>query len=68
MWRGPASPKTLQAVGVAFGDFDNDGDVDILIMNMNEPVLLRNDVSGGGRWLKVKLIGTKSNARAIGAV
>jgi len=53
---------------VAFGDFDNDGDMDILIMNVNEPPsLLRNDVSGGGHWLKVGLIGTKSNRSAIGA-
>ena len=54
--------------GCAFGDFDNDGDVDVLIINMNEPPsLLRNDVTGGGHWLKVKLIGVKSNRSAIGA-
>jgi hypothetical protein len=54
--------------GCAFGDFDNDGDVDILIMNMNEPPsLLRNDVSGSGHWLKVLLVGVKSNRSAIGA-
>jgi len=54
--------------GCAFGDFDNDGDVDVLIVNLNEPPsLLRNDVTGGGRWLKVKLIGTKSNRSSIGA-
>jgi hypothetical protein len=42
---------------LAFGDFDNDGGMDILIMNVNEPPsLLRNDVSGGGHWLKVNLI------------
>ncbi len=53
---------------MAFGDFDNDGDMDILIMNINEPPsLLRNDASGGGHWLKVKLVGTKSNRSAIGA-
>ena len=46
--------------GCAFGDFDNDGDVDILVMNMNEPPsLLRNDVSGDGHWLKVKLVGAQ---------
>jgi hypothetical protein len=55
--------------GVAFGDFDNDGDLDILIMNINEPPsLLRNDVSGSAHWLKVKLVGTHSNKSAIGAV
>jgi hypothetical protein len=54
--------------GAAFGDFDNDGDMDILIMNMNEPPsLLRNDTSGAGHWLKVKLLGVKSNRSAIGA-
>jgi enediyne biosynthesis protein E4 len=54
--------------GCAFGDFDNDGDVDVLVMNMNEPPsLLRNDVSGNGHWLKVLLVGVKSNCSAIGA-
>jgi hypothetical protein len=54
--------------GAAFGDFDNDGDVDILIMNMNEPPsLLRNDVKGGNHWLKVLLNGVASNRSAIGA-
>jgi hypothetical protein len=54
--------------GCAFGDFDNDGDVDVLVMNMNEPPsLLRNDVSGDGHWLKVLLSGVRSNRSAIGA-
>jgi hypothetical protein len=53
--------------GCAFGDFDNDGDMDILVMNMNEPPsLLRNDVSGSHHWLKVLLLGTKTNRSAIG--
>jgi len=53
--------------GCAFGDFDNDGDIDILIMNLNEPPsLLRNDISGHNHWIKVKLVGTKSNRSAIG--
>ncbi|HXJ37839.1 MAG TPA: CRTAC1 family protein, partial [Bryobacteraceae bacterium] len=51
-----------------FGDFDNDGDIDIVIVNMNEPPsLLRNDMTGNNHWLKVKLIGVKSNRSAIGA-
>jgi enediyne biosynthesis protein E4 len=54
--------------GCAFGDFDNDGDMDILVMNMNEPPsLLRNDVSGGHHWLKVLLVGVQTNRSAIGS-
>jgi enediyne biosynthesis protein E4 len=54
--------------GAAFGDFDNDGDIDVLIMNMNEPPsLLRNDVAGSRHWLKVQLVGVQSNRSAIGS-
>jgi hypothetical protein len=54
--------------GCAFGDFDNDGDLDVLIINMNEPPsLLRNDLKVKQNWLKVKLEGVKSNRSAIGA-
>jgi hypothetical protein len=63
---GVAAPHCSR--GCAFGDFDNDGDIDVLIVNLNEPPsLLRNDVSGNNHWLKVKLIGVKSNRGAIGA-
>jgi hypothetical protein len=65
---GPGVSAEHCGRGCAFGDFDNDGDLDILIINLNEPPsLLRNDVRGNGRWLKVKLIGTESNRSAIGA-
>jgi len=65
---GPALSATHNSRGCAFGDFDNDGDLDILIINLNEPPsLLRNDVAPGNHWLKVKLLGTKSNRSAIGA-
>ena len=65
---GPGVMEAHSSRGAAFGDFDNDGDVDILIVNLNEaPSLLRNDVSGPDRWLKVKLEGTVSNRSAIGA-
>jgi hypothetical protein len=54
--------------GVAFGDFDNDGDMDVLIMNRNEPPsLLRNDAPTANNWLKIRLEGTTSNRSAIGA-
>jgi hypothetical protein len=54
--------------GCAFGDFDNDGDLDILVMNQNEaPSLIRNDAPKGNYWLKVRLEGTKSNRSAIGS-
>lgn len=54
--------------GCAFGDFDNDGDMDVLIMNLNEPPsLLRNDLAGKNRWIKLKLVTGKANRSAIGA-
>jgi len=65
---GPGVTEAHCSRGCAFGDFDNDGDLDILIVNLNEPPsLLRNDVTGKHNWLKVKLEGVKSNRSGVGA-
>jgi len=65
---GPGVAESHSSRGAAFGDFDNDGDVDILLVNLNEPPsLLRNDSKHIGHWLKVQLEGTASNRGAIGA-
>jgi len=64
---GPGVTEAHSSRGAAFGDFDNDGDMDILIVNLNEPPsLLRNDLRGTDHWLKVLLVGTASNRSAIG--
>ena len=54
--------------GVAYGDFDNDGDLDILMTtNGGQAFLYRNDLANGNRSLRLRLIGSKSNRDAIGA-
>jgi hypothetical protein len=54
--------------GCAFGDIDNDGDIDVVINNLDgPPTILRNDRGNRQNWLRVKCIGTKSNRSAIGA-
>ena len=64
----PGLAATHVSRGCAFGDFDNDGDLDVLVMNQNEPPsLLRNDAPPGNHWIKIRLHGTRSNRSAIGA-
>ena len=64
---GFGTPRVAR--GLACGDFDNDGDVDLLATTNQGPALLyRNDVSNGNRSLRLHLTGTKSNRDAIGAV
>jgi hypothetical protein len=65
---GGAVVEPTTARGAAFGDFDNDGDIDVLINPVNAfPELLRAESNGRNNWLKLKLVGTKSNRSAIGS-
>jgi hypothetical protein len=65
---GPIFSKPLAARGMALGDFDNDGSVDVLIaINNGAPILLRNNAGRQNHWLGLRLIGRKSNIDAVGA-
>jgi len=65
---GPAFLRGYAARGMAIGDFDNDGAVDVLIsVNNAAPLLLKNNAAAGNHWLGVKLVGTKCNIDAVGA-
>ena len=65
---GPAFAKDLSARGLAVGDFNNDGRVDVLIgVNGGAPVLLQNQAGGANHWLGIKLQGVASNRDAVGA-
>jgi enediyne biosynthesis protein E4 len=65
---GPYFATNHVARGAAFGDFDNDGDIDIVVNHKDgAPALLRNDTPTDNRWLRLELVGTRSNRDAIGA-
>jgi len=65
---GPVFSKPLSSRGLAIGDFNNDGAVDVLVsVNDDAPVLLRNNVGSQNHWLGLTLVGRKSNRDAVGA-
>jgi enediyne biosynthesis protein E4 len=65
---GPIFSETFAARGLAIGDFNNDGAIDVLISNNDAaPVILRNNLGAKNNWLGIKLVGRKSNIDAIGA-
>ena len=65
---GPIFSQPLAARGMALGDFDNNGSVDVLIaINNGAPILLRNNAGTQNHWLGLNLVGKKSNPDAIGA-
>lgn len=66
---GPGATTPRSSRGAAFSDFDRDGDVDVLVMNMNEPPsLLRNDYRGANAWIAIELEGVKSSRDGLGAI
>ena len=65
---GPVFQKDFSARGLAVGDYDNDGALDVIIgVNGGPPVLLKNNAAAGNHWLGLKLEGTTCNRDAIGA-
>jgi hypothetical protein len=66
---GPAFRRPAAGRGAAFGDLDNDGDLDIVVANLDgPPTLLRNDGGNANHWVAVKLRGTRSSRQGIGAI
>ena len=65
---GAVFDVTETSRGAAFGDIDNDGDIDILVSNSNGPLrLLRNEVGSRQSWVSLRLVGDRSSRDAIGA-
>jgi len=65
---GPVFAKAISARGMAIGDFDNDGALDVLVsINDGAPLLLRNNTGSQNHWLGIKLVGKRCNRDAVGA-
>jgi hypothetical protein len=65
---GPIFSRLIAGRGLAVGDFDNDGSVDVLVaVGDSAPILLRNNAGRENHWLGVRLVGRKSNIDAVGA-
>jgi len=65
---GPIFARPLSARGLAIGDYDNDGAVDVLIsVNDGAPILLHNRIGSQNHWLGINLVGTTANRDAVGA-
>lgn len=66
---GQVFNKDFPARGLSVGDYDNDGDIDVLIINNGEaPVLLRNEGGNQNNWIGLNLVATRSNPAAVGAI
>ena len=66
---GGAFESEYASRGLAVGDYDNDGDGDVLVSNNGAaPLLLRNDTARGNNWIGLRLVATRSNPEAVGAV
>jgi hypothetical protein len=66
---GEVFRKDFPARGLSVGDYDNDGDPDVLVINNGAPpALLRNEGGNRNNWLGLELVATRSNTAAVGAV